>query len=329
MASSREEQLRSNYRIARQAVGLIAIILVIIGLFTVISWAVHGVTALLDDSDRRQSYADRLYGLVMFDTLPFDDINSVDPSVFKQAAIWGCVYQIQSSGGSLDDYERDEETGSMILPKLEVDTYLSNLLGPDYTIEDGSFQTSEMNYIYDEERQGYLVPVTGAVGLYTPEVEDIRTQGGHLYVTVGYIPTLASTTSLTLTAPTEPTKYMDYVFTRGENRQWYLTALQESEMQPEATPTPAVSSSTAPTPDPQTALENNLNPASSDASVDSTATGDGSQTDGDVQTDVASSDTGDAAGDTDAADQDAGAAEPDSETGSSPDSSDDTANPEE
>ena len=25
----------------------------------------------------------------------------------------------------------------MILPKLEVDTYLSNLLGPDYTIEDG------------------------------------------------------------------------------------------------------------------------------------------------------------------------------------------------
>lgn len=329
MASSREEQLRSNYRIARQAVGLIAIILVIIGLLTVISWAVHGVTALLDDSDRRQSYADRLYGLVMFDTLPFDDINSVDPSVFKQAAIWGCVYQIQSSGGSLDDYERDEETGSMILPKLEVDTYLSNLLGPDYTIEDGSFQTSEMNYIYDEERQGYLVPVTGAVGLYTPEVEDIRTQGGHLYVTVGYIPTLASTTSLTLTAPTEPTKYMDYVFTRGENRQWYLTALQESEMQPEATPTPAVSSSTAPTPDPQTALENNLNPASSDASVDSTATGDGSQTDGDVQTDAASSDTGDAAGDTDAADQDAGAAEPDSETGSSPDSSDDTTNPEE
>ena len=80
MASSREEQLRSNYRIARQAVGLIAIILVVIGLFTVISWAVHGVSVLLDDSDRRQSYADRLYGLVMFDTLPFDDINSVDPS---------------------------------------------------------------------------------------------------------------------------------------------------------------------------------------------------------------------------------------------------------
>ena len=32
---------------------------------------------------------------------------------------------------------------------------------------------------------------------------------------------------------------MDYVFTRGENRQWYLTALKDSDMKVEATPTPA------------------------------------------------------------------------------------------
>ena len=188
----------------------------------------------------------------------------------------------------------------------------------------GSFQTSEMNYIYDEERQGYLVPVTGAVGLYTPEVEDIRTQGGQLYVTVGYIPTLASTTSLTLTAPTEPTKYMDYVFTRGENRQWYLTALQESDMQPDATPTPAAASSTAPAQDPQTALENNLNSASS-----STATDDGSQTDADGQTDASSADTGDSTSDTDTAAQDNAGTESDSEPAGDSDNSSDTANPEE
>ena len=32
---------------------------------------------------------------------------------------------------------------------------------------------------------------------------------------------------------------MDYVFSRGENRQWFLTALQEGEMQVEVTPAPA------------------------------------------------------------------------------------------
>lgn len=274
MAISREEQLRNNRRLARQALGLVAILLIVIGLFTVIGWAIRAVTAALDDSDRRERYADLLYGLVMFDTVPFDDANTVDQSIFKQAAIWGCVYQIQKDGGSLDQYERDEETGCMILPQLEVDAYLTNLLGPDYQIEEGSFQTSEMNYVYSEEKQGYLVPVTGSVGLYTPEVESISTQSGKMYVTVGYIPTLASTTSLTLTTPTEPTKYMDYVFTRGENRQWYLSALQESDMEVAASSSSVTSESQPVTSDPQAMVESNLasSVTSSGASSDSDVT---------------------------------------------------------
>ena len=53
---------------------------------------------------------------------------------------------------------------------------------------------------------------------------------------MGYIPTISNSANgeLSLTAPTEPTKYMDFVFSRGENRQWYLSALQESEMQVQA-----------------------------------------------------------------------------------------------
>lgn len=297
MAISREEQLRNNRRLARQALGLVAILLIVIGLFTVIGWAIRAITAALDDSDRRESYADLLYGLVMFDTVPFDDVNTVDQSIFKQAAIWGCVYQIQKDGGSLDQYERDEETGCMILPQLEVDAYLTNLLGPDYQIEEGSFQTSEMNYVYSEEKQGYLVPVTGSVGLYTPEVENISTQSGKMYVTVGYIPTLASTTSLTLTTPTEPTKYMDYVFSRGENRQWYLSALQESDMQVTASSSSVASESQVVTNDPQAMVESNLasSVVSGDASSDSEPA---SEPAGDPSDDTAATDSnGDNTGD--------------------------------
>ena len=87
------------------------------------------------------------------------------------------------------------ETGSLILPQLEIDTYLTNLLGPDYPLAEGSFETAEFIYTYNEEKQGYLVPVTGAVGLYTPEVERIWREGGQTHVTVGYIPTLSNTAS--------------------------------------------------------------------------------------------------------------------------------------
>lgn len=241
MANYREEQIRNSRRLARQILGAAALLLALIGLFTVFGWVVSALRTALDDSGRRASYADRLYGMVMLDPMPFDDVNSVDPGVFKQAAIWGTVYEIQKNGGSLDQYERDPDTGSAMIPKLEIDTYIANLLGPNYTVTDGSFSTDEFVYQYNEEKQCYLVPVTSSVAQYTPEVEKISTSGGKMYVTVGYIPTTSNSASgeLSLTAPTDPVKYMDYVFTRGDNRDWYLSALQESEMKVEATPEPS------------------------------------------------------------------------------------------
>ena len=296
MAYSREEQLRNSRRLARQLLGAVALILVIIGLFTVLNWCVAALRAALDDSDRRESYADRVYGLVMFDVLAFDDVSAVDETVFRQAAIWGTVYQAQKTD-TLDDYERDPETGSVILPQLEIDTYLTNLLGPDYPLTDGGFETEEFIYKYSEEKQGYLVPVTGSVGMYTPEVEKIWTQGGKTYVTVGYIPTINNTTSgeLSLTAPTEPTKYMDFVFSRGSNRQWYLSALQESATQPAAvaSPTPAP---TAQASDPQALVQDNLDSTMTDA-VDQGA--------GVPEEDALLTEEGDTAGDT--GEQDTGA----------------------
>ena len=241
MANYREEHIRNNRRLARQVVGSVALLLALIGLFTVLGWIVGLVRSALDDRGLRKAYRDRLYGMVMLDPVAFDDVNSVDPGVFKQAAIWGTVYQVQNSGGSLDQYERDPDTGSAMIPALEVDTYIANLLGPEYKVPEGTFSTEEFVYQYDEEKQAYLVPVTSSVAQYTPTVEKISRRDGTRIVTVGYVPTATNnaTGELSLTAPTEPTKYMDYVFTRGENRQWYLTALRESEMQVEVTPTPA------------------------------------------------------------------------------------------
>jgi len=318
MANYREEQIRNSRRLARQILGAAALLLALIGLFTVFGWVVSALRTALDDSGRRASYADRLYGMVMLDPLPFDDVNEVDPGVFKQAAIWGTVYEIQREGGSLDQYERDPDTGSAMIPKLEIDTYIANLLGPDYQLTDGSFSTDEFVYQYNEEKQCYLVPVTSSVAQYTPEVEKITTSGGKMYVTVGYIPTTSNSTSgeLSLTAPTEPVKYMDYVFTRGENREWYLTALQESEMKVEATPEP--SPTAAVVQDTQSMVESQLNSSMTDAAsgaqeettqpessaeepaAESTESEETSPDDQEAVSSEASSDSGDEAGSSDA-----------------------------
>ena len=107
MANYREEHIRNNRRLARQVVGAAALLLALIGLFTVLGWIVGLVRAALDDTDLRNEYRDRLYGMVMLDPVAFDDVNSVDEGHFSnRPAIWGTVYQVQNSGGSLDQYER-------------------------------------------------------------------------------------------------------------------------------------------------------------------------------------------------------------------------------
>ena len=153
--------------------------------------------------------------------------------------------------------------------RLEVDTWLSALLGPDYEIPVGSFETVNFSYYYDEERQGYLVPVTGSVGLYIPQVEKIATRGGRTCVTVGYIPTLTNSDTFMVTIPTDPVKYMDYLFERGENRQMQLVALQESEMQPAATALPT--EEPLPDTDLQDLVQGSLDPAITDEAASAPA----------------------------------------------------------
>ena len=112
------------------------------------------------------------------------------------------------------------------------------------------------------------MPVTSSVAQYTPEVEKIWKADGKQYVTVGYIPTATNSSSngeLSLTAPTTPTKYMDYVFTQGSNHEWYLSALQESEMKPEATATPAPTANVPQ--DAQSMVEDQLGNAMADTST--------------------------------------------------------------
>ena len=184
MANYREEHIRNNRRLARQVVGAAALLLALIGLFTVLGWIVGLVRAALDDTDLRNEYRDRLYGMGMLDPVAFDDVNSVDEGIFKQAAIWGTVYQVQNSGGSLDQYERDPDTGrTSMVPTGEeftydcqlafiaagftgCESYVADAFGVELTargnVADYSFKTNvEKVFVCGDMRRGQSLVVGG------------------------------------------------------------------------------------------------------------------------------------------------------------------------
>ena len=228
-----EEHARLQRRRGRQALGLLITILVLVGFVTVLRAGVGLVANLFDDTAQKQEYEDKLEGLVLFDPMPFDGIENIDDLTLREAAVWGCIYNIQETQGGFDNYNTDPDTEQLLLPSVEVDAYLAKLLGPGFKLTHRSFEMEDMTIEFDESSQCYKIPVTGTVGYYRAVVPKLFKRSGQLHVTVGYIPTSSTDDSIINQSSDTPTKYMDYLFER-QSGSWYLTGLTESETKPDS-----------------------------------------------------------------------------------------------
>ena len=228
-----EEHARLQRRRGRQALGLLITILVLVGFVTVLRASVGLVANLFDDTAQKQEYEDKLEGLVLFDPMPFDGIENIDDLTLREAAVWGCIYNIQETQGGFDNYNTDPDTEQLLLPSVEVDAYLARLVGPSFKLTHRSFEMEDMTIEFDESSQCYKIPVTGTVGYYRAVVTRLFKRSGQLHVTVGYIPTSSTDDSIINQSSDTPTKYMDYLFQR-QSGSWYLTGLTESETKPDS-----------------------------------------------------------------------------------------------
>ena len=228
-----EEHARLQRRRGRQALGLLITILVLVGFVTVLRAGVGLVANLFDDTAQKQEYEDKLEGLVLFDPMPFDGIENIDDLTLREAAVWGCIYNIQETQGGFDNYNTDPDTEQLLLPSVEVDAYLARLVGPGFKLTHRSFEMEDMTIQFDEATQCYKIPVTGSVGYYRAVVTKLFKRSGKLHVTVGYIPTTSTDDSIINVSSDTPTKYMDYLFER-QSGSWYLTGLTESETKPDS-----------------------------------------------------------------------------------------------
>ena len=229
-----EEHARLQRRRGRQALGLLITILVLVGFVTVLRAGVGLVANLFDDTAQKQEYEDKLEGLVLFDPMPFDGIENIDDLTLREAAVWGCIYNIQETQGGFDNYNTAPDTEQLLLPSVEVDAYLARLVGPSFKLTHRSFEMEDMTIEFDESSQCYKIPVTGTVGYYRAVVTKLFKRSGQLHVTVGYIPTSSTDDSIINQSSDTPTKYMDYLFER-QSGSWYLTGLTESETKPDST----------------------------------------------------------------------------------------------
>lgn len=224
---TKEEKERLHRRRRRQLLGGVLAVLIVVGVATVLSSAVGGVSKLFDNTKEKQSYEKLLAPMVMLDPVPFDNLAAADPDLLLQAAIWSTIYN-----EDLTKYDRDD-VGGLILPTVDVEKYAAKLFGSDYHLTHRTFESSGMTFQYNEETKSYLIPVTGTTNTYTPQVAKIKSSVKEKIVTVGYLePATGFSMDGNNTDSTKPVKYYDYVFTR-QGDGYYLSSITDSEMKAE------------------------------------------------------------------------------------------------
>ena len=223
--AERTRQALRRRRRLRQILGAVVCVLVLIGLYSVISSGVRLAAQLFDDTEEREEFEQRLQTLVSLDPEPFDSLETANRARLLDAAIWSVI---QKNSDNMDVYERDE-IGAMYLPTLDVDKELSSLYGPDFQFNHETFTDNGLTYTYVPEKSAYLLPITSANGVYLPRVMDIRRENGGKRVTVGYLDIYGGGEIVFDITKLEPVKYQDYIFMRSGGV-YYLTAIQQSEM---------------------------------------------------------------------------------------------------
>lgn len=221
--SKAEDLIRRHTRSRRQAVGFFLCLLALIGFVSLVLGGVRLTQNILDDSEERKAYEQRLTYLVMLDMLPFESLQQANQADLLESCIWAALFNEDSLL-----YARDE-SGALLLPSADVDRYAVKLFGPDYKLPHGTFESEGMTFLFNDTTLCYTIPVTGQVGNYTPQVVEISGSGSVQRVSVGYLLPYTSATDLASNRDTtKPVKYFDYLFTEAADGNFYLTSMEES-----------------------------------------------------------------------------------------------------
>ena len=231
-AQKKPRKKRGKHRYAAP-VGGAYILLALIGVIAVIYGAVQLYGKLTDNSKLLRQIERQIQPVMMFDPVPFDNIQDVDNKVLVKTSIWSCMYSDKRGSYTYDD------NGMILIPVSDVEVAAVKLYGPEAKLTHTSLEEDGISYTYDAENNVYRVPMMAQGGYYTPMVVDMQKNGDVYEVTVGYVAPGASWTTTEdgdSYTPT-PDKYMIYRM-KKEDGEYYIVGIKDPGEAPVDTTTP-------------------------------------------------------------------------------------------
>ncbi len=205
-------------------VGLTVVILTVIGFISVIDFVsdkIHS-TANKSKQEQLQVYEDFISPVIMNDPDTFDDITKADIQQLLSIAIWSVI----DTGADPEKYEYTDD--GMLIPQKEVEDEFLSLFGSEVTLGHSTVDGGDgVTFKYSKKKQCYIIPITGIMPIYLPDVTQADEKDNSVVLTVGY---LASADWVQDSdgnmVPPEPGKYMKITLGKNTDGSFFVKAIQ-------------------------------------------------------------------------------------------------------
>ncbi|MBQ8784247.1 MAG: hypothetical protein IJZ57_10815 [Clostridia bacterium] len=210
------------------ALGLVIVCFALVGVVSLVMYAVGGVQTLFNNEAQKSEYEDFLYPVVMLDPEVFDDVTTADMSDLLAASILSLLSQEENSPYNFEFVEG--ETSGLAIPEETVNKAFSQLFGTDIQPEHKSVECSTCVFEYQNSAARYVIPLTGYDPAYLPDVLEIdKTREGAVALIVGYVAygDWQVNEDNEYTQP-EPSKYRKITL-RETDSGYYVSAIQNAD----------------------------------------------------------------------------------------------------
>lgn len=205
-------------------VGFAVIVLTVIGFFSVVNFVSGKIRTKTAETKQEQVqiYEDFISPVIMNDPETFDDITKANLQQLLSIAIWSVI----DEGADPGKYEYTD--GGMLMPQKEVEEKFVSLFGSEITLSHSTVDGGEgVIFKYSKKKQSYVIPITGIMPIYLPDVTEIKEKDNSVVLTVGY---LASADWVQDNegniVPPEPGKYMKITLGKNSDGSFFVKAIQ-------------------------------------------------------------------------------------------------------
>ncbi len=208
-------------------VGLIVVILTVIGFVSVCSFVSDKFQSTANKSKQQQAqvYEDFISPVIMNDPDTFDDITKANLQQLLSIAIWSVI----DEGADPEKYEYADD--GMLIPQKEVEEEFVSLFGSEIVLSHSTVDGGDgVIFKYSKKKQCYIIPITGIMPIYLPDVTEIKEKDNSVVLTVGY---LASADwvqdSEGNMVPPEPGKFMKITLGKNADGSFFVKAIQNTD----------------------------------------------------------------------------------------------------